>query len=51
MTHALKDTLRGLLLGTGIGDNAVIALAWCAAIGLASHLWARRLFDRRVQRG
>jgi ABC-2 type transport system permease protein len=40
------DTLRGLLLGTAIGDSAVIALAWCAAITLASYLWARKLYNR-----
>ena len=40
------ETLRGLLLGTPIGSNAVLAIAWCAAIALLSHLWARRLFNR-----
>lgn len=40
------DTLRGLLLGTPIGNDWVYALAWCAAIGLVSYLWARRLYDR-----
>jgi ABC-2 type transport system permease protein len=39
------ETLRGLLLGTPIGSNAVFAIAWCAAIALLSHLWARRLFN------
>ena len=40
------DTLRGLLLGTAIGDSAVVAVAWCAAITLAGYLWARRLYNR-----
>ena len=40
------DTLRGLLLGTAIGDSAIIAVAWCAAITLASYLWARKLYNR-----
>ncbi|SCG68903.1 ABC transporter permease [Micromonospora coxensis] len=44
------ETLRGLLLGTGIGDSAVYALAWCAAISLLSYLWARRAFHRRAAR-
>ncbi len=40
------ETLRGLLLGTPIGNNAVIALAWCAGIALAGYLWAKTLFNR-----
>ena len=39
-------TLRGLLLGTPIGNNAIIALAWCVAIGLIGYLWATALFSR-----
>jgi ABC-2 type transport system permease protein len=44
------ETLRGLLLGSGIGDSAVIALAWCAAIALASYLWAKRRYNQRATR-
>jgi ABC-2 type transport system permease protein len=44
------ETLRGLLLGTGIGGSATVALAWCAAISLLSYLWARRLFRQRAAR-
>jgi ABC-2 type transport system permease protein len=40
------ETLRGLLLGTAIGNDAAIAVAWCAGIALASYLWARRLYNR-----
>jgi ABC-2 type transport system permease protein len=40
------ETLRGLLLGTPIGDRGVIAVAWCVAISLFGFLWARRLFER-----
>jgi ABC-2 type transport system permease protein len=40
------ETLRGLLLGTAIGDRGVIAVAWCAAITLLGFLWARRLYER-----
>ncbi|MDI5974139.1 ABC transporter permease [Streptomyces sp. SL13] len=38
------ETLRGLLTGTPIGDNGLIALAWCTALTLTGHLWARRAF-------
>jgi ABC-2 type transport system permease protein len=42
----IMETLRGLLLGTPIGDSAVVALAWCAAITLAAYGWAKRLYNR-----
>lgn len=42
------ETLRGLLLGTGIGNSAAIALAWCAAISLLSYLWAKHSFHKRA---
>jgi len=44
------ETLRGLLLGTPIGNNAIIAIAWCAGIALLSYLWARRLYIRHPVR-
>ncbi len=40
------ETLRGLLLGTPIGDSGLIAVAWCLGISLLGFLWARRLYDR-----
>jgi ABC-2 type transport system permease protein len=40
------ETLRGLLMGTPIGNNAWIALAWCAVIALGGYLWSKRLFNR-----
>ncbi|MEU4676121.1 ABC transporter permease [Micromonospora sp. NPDC023737] len=40
------ETLRGLLMDAPIGNNAWIALAWCAVIALAGYLWSKRLFNR-----
>ncbi|NEB29882.1 ABC transporter permease [Streptomyces sp. SID14446] len=40
------ETLRGLLLGTEIGDNWWIALAWCAALSVLGYRWSRAQFDR-----
>lgn len=40
------ETLRGLLLGTPIGDQGPIAVAWCVAITVAASLWARRLYEQ-----
>ncbi|MER7892108.1 ABC transporter permease [Micromonospora sp. NPDC094482] len=44
------ETLRGLLLGSGIGSSAVVALAWCVVAALLSYLWAKRSFNRRAAR-
>ena len=40
------ETLRGLLLGTPIGDSGVLAVAWCVGFSVVGYLWARRLYDR-----
>ncbi|MFF4398055.1 ABC transporter permease [Streptomyces sp. NPDC001480] len=41
------ETLRGLLLGSGIGTtNAVLAAAWSLGLTLLGYLWAKALFNR-----
>jgi len=40
------QTVRGLLMGMPVGNNAIIAAAWCAGIALLSYLWARKLYNR-----
>jgi ABC-2 type transport system permease protein len=40
------ETVRGLLLGTPIGNSAVIAIAWCIGITLIGYLWAKKLYNR-----
>jgi len=42
------ETVRGLLLGTGIGGSAAVALAWSAGIALVCYLWAKRLYNRQA---
>ncbi|MET8088287.1 ABC transporter permease [Micromonospora sp. NPDC005237] len=42
----VMETLRGLLLGTGIGSNGILAVAWCAVITVACFLWAKALYNR-----
>jgi ABC-2 type transport system permease protein len=44
----LTETLRGLLLGTAVGSDAWIALAWCAGILAVSVVAAGALFARRA---
>ncbi|MFE3886509.1 ABC transporter permease [Streptomyces lydicus] len=46
----INETLRGLLLGTEIGTNGVIALAWALVLSLAGYLWARAAFRRGATR-
>jgi ABC-2 type transport system permease protein len=40
------ETVRGLLLGTPIGNSGVIATAWCASIAVVSYLWAKSIFNK-----
>ncbi|WP_282692340.1 ABC transporter permease [Streptomyces sp. CC208A] len=40
------ETLRGLLLGTGIGHNGWLALAWCAALTVLGYLWSTKTFRK-----
>ena len=42
----IMETLRGLLLGTPIGDRWVWALAWCVGITVVGYLWSMRLYNR-----
>ena len=42
----IMETLRGLLMGTPIGNSGILAVAWCVAIGLGGYLWAKHLFNR-----
>ncbi|MFF3492229.1 ABC transporter permease [Streptomyces sp. NPDC002795] len=42
----LIETLRGLLLGTEIGHNGWLALAWCLALTALGFFWSRALFNR-----
>jgi ABC-2 type transport system permease protein len=44
------ETLRGLLMGTPMGNNALITLGWCATIALGGYLWSKKLFNRESAR-
>jgi ABC-2 type transport system permease protein len=46
----MTETLRGLLSGTAIGTDGIVAVAWCVVIALGSYLWARRQLARRPVR-
>ncbi|MFD6424924.1 ABC transporter permease [Streptomyces sp. NPDC060198] len=39
------ETLRGLLLGTEIGNNGLIAVAWCLGLSALGYLWSTSTFN------
>jgi ABC-2 type transport system permease protein len=41
------ETVRGLLMGTGIGNSGLLAIGWCAVIGLGGYVWAKLRFNRQ----
>jgi ABC-2 type transport system permease protein len=43
---AFIETMRGLLLGTPIGHNGILAVAWALVIGLLGYAWSKKLFHR-----
>uniref|UniRef100_UPI0014076D00 ABC transporter permease n=1 Tax=Streptomyces chilikensis TaxID=1194079 RepID=UPI0014076D00 len=40
------ETLRGLLLGTDIGHNGWLAVAWCVGLAVLGYFWATAKFGR-----
>jgi ABC-2 type transport system permease protein len=46
----VTETLRGLLMGTRIGNSAIMAIAWCAGLTLVSYVWAKSLYRRHAAR-
>lgn len=39
------ETLRGLLLGTGIGHNGWLAVAWCLGLAVLGYFWSTAKFN------
>ena len=44
----IVNSLRALLLGTPVGDNVILALAWCAMIALVGSVWAGAKFRTKT---
>ncbi|MZE80657.1 ABC transporter permease [Streptomyces xinghaiensis] len=40
------ETLRGLLLGSGIGHNGWLAVTWCLGLTVLGHFWSKAVFHR-----
>jgi ABC-2 type transport system permease protein len=44
------DTLRGLLMGTPVGNSAILAVVWCAVLALVGYILARTIYNRSSSR-
>ena len=44
------NTLRGLLIGTPLGHNAILAVVWCAGLMAVGYVWSRARYNRYVTR-
>ena len=40
------EAIRSLLTGTPMGNNGLLAVAWCTVISVGGYLWATRLYER-----
>jgi len=40
------ETLRGLLLGSEIGHNGWLAVAWCVGLAVLGYVWSTSLYNR-----
>jgi ABC-2 type transport system permease protein len=43
------ETLRGLLLGTEIGNNGWLAVVWCLGLAVLGYFWSKSLFHRDLK--
>ncbi|WP_067477960.1 ABC transporter permease [Nocardia amamiensis] len=43
------ETLRGLLMGTEIGNNGIIAIGWCVGLTVVGYLWSSSIFRRQTR--
>ena len=46
----IVETLRGLLLGTPLGWNAVLAVGWCIVITVIGYVWSMVIYERKSVR-
>ncbi|KGJ79028.1 ABC transporter permease [Cryobacterium roopkundense] len=44
------ETIRGLLLGTPLGWNSVLAVGWCIVIAVAGYVWSIVIYERKSVR-
>jgi ABC-2 type transport system permease protein len=46
----VTETLRGLLLGTPIGNSGILAVAWCVVLTVVGYVWSKQLYTKAQQR-
>ncbi|MET8877651.1 ABC transporter permease [Nocardia sp. NPDC004604] len=46
----ITETIRGLLMGTEIGNSGIISIAWCIGLGLVGYFWSTSVFRKSGQR-
>jgi ABC-2 type transport system permease protein len=44
------ETIRGLLLGTPLGWNPVLAIGWCIVIAAGGYAWSMAIYERKSVR-
>jgi len=44
------ETIRGLLLGTPLGSNPVLAVGWCVVLSVAGYSWSTAIYERKSVR-
>ncbi|MGD8165899.1 ABC transporter permease [Herbiconiux sp. P16] len=44
------ETIRGLLVGTPLGWNPVLAIGWCAVITIVGYVWSMTIYERKSVR-
>ena len=44
------ETIRGLLLGTPLDWNPVLAIGWCVVIAVAGYAWSMAIYERKSVR-
>jgi ABC-2 type transport system permease protein len=43
----ITETVRGLLMGTEIGNSGIISVAWCVGLALVGYLWSSSVFRKQ----
>jgi ABC-2 type transport system permease protein len=46
----VMETIRGLLLGTPIGNNGYLAVGWCVVLTAIGYAWAKSLYNKERNR-
>jgi ABC-2 type transport system permease protein len=47
---SIIETMRGLLIGTPIGNNGWLAIGWGVVLTVVGYLWSKKLFNRSPER-